>query len=379
MYAASNCGTSRAVSLTGEKRSIRIMRMIRLITVASFLLTGAAFPAYAVANQPQQLTGTAASADSDGDGLSDLLEQTLLERFAPAFLVSRRDCANVPALFVSGQTKPVVQAENGAIYGQATPQRFERGVPLFVELHYYHLWSRDCGRMGHPLDTEHVSVLLKRNRTESGPQEWKAVYWYAAAHEDTVCDASQMARASTLHAEERGAKIWISRGKHASFFNEELCRHGCGGDLCEQMEPLAVSAIVNLGENAKPMNDTLWSASSQWPLATKMGRSDFQPAALARLERLPHSDIAWVNPSKRPAQSTIAAGGSTVDALETSNRNTDSAISLAGGATGGALGTTYRSVTKALGKSARGVGKFLRIEPASNAKKDDPRSKTETP
>jgi hypothetical protein len=86
-----------------------------------------------------------------------------------------------------------------------------------------------------------------------------------------------------------------------------------------------------------------------------------------------------VNPSKRPAQSTIAAGGSTVDALETSNRNTDSAISLAGGATGGALGTTYRSVTKALGKSARGVGKFLRIEPASNAKKDDPRSKTETP
>jgi hypothetical protein len=143
------------------------------------------------------------------------------------------------------------------------------------------------------------------------------------------------------------------------------------------MEPLAVSAIVNLGENAKPMNETLWSASPQWPLATKMGRSDFQPVVLAKLERLPNSDIAWVNPSKRPAQSTIAAGGSTVGALEISNRNTDSAISLAGGATGGALGTSYRGVTKALGKSARGVRKFLRLEPASSTRNDDSDTKIE--
>jgi hypothetical protein len=355
------------------------MRMIWLIPMASFLLTGAASLAIADATQPQQLSESAVSRDSDGDGLSDVLEQTLLERFAPTFLVSRKDCSNVPALFVSGQTKPVVETENSTIYGQATPPRSEGGAGRFVELHYYHLWSRDCGCMGHALDTEHVSVLLKRGRNESDPREWKAVYWYAAAHEDTVCDASQVARASTLHAEDRGAKVWISQGKHASFLNEELCRHGCGGDLCEQMEPLAVSAIVNLGENGKTMNETLWSASPRWPLATKMGRSDFQPAALARLERLPNSDIAWVNPSKRPAQSTIAAGGSTVDAIETSHRNTDSAISLAGDATGGALGTTYRNVTGALGKSARGVGKFLRHEPASSTKKDDPHSRTEIP
>lgn len=168
-----------------------------------------------------------------------------------------------------------------------------------------------------------------------------------------------MTRASTLHAENSGARVWISRNKHASFLNEELCRHGCGGDLCEQMRPLAVAEIVNLGENARPMNGAQWSASPDWPLAAKMARSDFQPAALATLERLPATDIAWVYPAKRPAQATIAAGGSTVDALATSQRNTDSAISLAGGATGGALGTTWRSVTGALGKSARGVGKFL--------------------
>ncbi len=347
------------------------MRMIRKIAMASLCLAGTAFLVVAATAQIAPSPEPALGEDSDGDGLSDALEQALLVRFVPAFMVSHEDCANVPAVFVTGQTKPVVREENSTIYGQATPQRTEQGARRFVELHYYHLWSRDCGRMGHTLDTEHVSVLLKRDKHDSGPHGFEAVYWYAAAHEDTVCDASQITRASTLHAEDHGATVWISQGKHASFLNEELCRHGCGGDFCEQMEPLAVPEIVNLGEPAKPMNGALWSASSEWPLTTKMGRSDFQPAVLTRLERLPDSDIAWVYPSKRPAQATIAAGGSTVSALGTSQRNTDSAISLAGDATGGALGKTYRGVTGALGKSTRGVGWFLRLNPKPNAKKGD--------
>jgi hypothetical protein len=355
------------------------MRRIRSIAVALVWLAGAAVLAVAAKAQTSSLPENAAQQDSDGDGLSDVLEQALLARFAPTLMVSHGDCANVPAVFVSGQAKPLVREENSTIYGQATPQRTEQGAGRFVELHYYHLWSRDCGRMGHPLDTEHVSVLLKRDKSASDLNGWKAVYWYAAAHEDTVCDASQITRSSTLHAEERGATVWISRGKHASFLNEELCRHGCGGDFCEQMEPLTVPEIVNLGEAAKPMNGALWSASSEWPLTTKMGRSDFQETVLARLERLPDSDIAWVYPSKRPAQATIAAGGSTVSALGTSQRNTDSAISLAGDATGGALGKTYRGVTGALGKSARGVGWFLRLNPKPTATNDDGNSTAATP
>ena|SRR6266481_2166474 len=37
--------------------------------------------------------------DTDQDGLSDVQEQGLLERFVPRFQVSRRDCAIKPALF----------------------------------------------------------------------------------------------------------------------------------------------------------------------------------------------------------------------------------------------------------------------------------------
>jgi hypothetical protein len=127
------------------------------------------------------------------------------------------------------------------------------------------------------------------------------------------------------------------------------------------MTPLSVSRIVNLGEIGMPMNGAIWISSSRWPLTTKMARTDFQPAAISRLENLSQSGIAWVNPAKRPAQSTIAAGDSTIDALLASNQNTDTALSTAGDATGNALDRSYGNVKHALGASAHGVGKFLGI------------------
>jgi hypothetical protein len=330
-----------------------------LLCSGAFLLTalGAHASAQPVASQHD---GQHASIDSDHDGLSDDLEQALLIQFKPAFMVSQGDCSDVPAEFAPETRNPIVQAEDGTVYGQVFPERSGNSTEPKVEIHYYHLWKRDCGRMGHALDTEHVSVLIRASGASSTPTKWKAAYWYAAAHEDTVCDASQISRASTLHAEDHGATVWISTGKHASFLNEELCRHGCGGDICEKMTPLSVSRIVNLGEPGMPMNGALWISSSRWPLTTKMARTDFQPVAVTRLERLSDSDIAWVNPAKRPAQSTIAAGDSTIDALVASNQNTDSAISTAGDATGSALDKTYGSVKHALGTSAHNVAKFLR-------------------
>jgi hypothetical protein len=297
--------------------------------------------------------------DSDHDGLSDDLEQALLIQFKPIFMVSQEDCSDVPAEFAADRPNPIVRAEDATIYGQVFPKTFGGTMEPMVEIHYYHLWKKDCGRMGHALDTEHVSVLIQASGADPISSKWKATYWYAAAHENTVCDAGQISRASTLHAEDRGATVWISAGKHASFLNEELCRRGCGGDICENMAPLSVSKIVNLGEIGMPMNGALWISSSRWPLTTKMMTTDFQAPAITRLESLPESDIAWVNPEKRPAQSTIAAGDSTIDALVASNQNTDTAISTAGHATGNALDKTYGNVKHALGTSVRSVGKFL--------------------
>ncbi len=200
------------------------MRLLLSAGVLLIFLSGPAVPRIA----PQTLQ------DSDHDGLSDALEDALLAQFAPQFMLSVHDCSIRPAQFVPFQANPVVQQDNGTIYGQVFPRA---GHADQVEVHYFHLWRSDCGEMGHNLDTEHVSALLSRDREST----WKALYWYASAHEDTVCDASQIARAATLDAERHGPRIWISRGKHASFLSDVLCAHGCGGDDCGETAPLAMS------------------------------------------------------------------------------------------------------------------------------------------
>jgi hypothetical protein len=223
------------------------MRMSLFVALVGMCLTGPDPTAALAASEPQR--GVAPTAiDSDHDGLSDDLEQALLAQFAPSFMVNRQDCSNVPAEFTPMETSPTVLAENSTIYGQVFPWSGADAKEPTVEIHYYHLWKKDCGRMGHDLDTEHVSVLIRASGNDPLTSSWRAIYWYSAAHEDTVCDASQMTRASTLNAADHGATVWISAGKHASFLNEKLCSHGCGGDICEKMAPLSVGKIVNQGK-----------------------------------------------------------------------------------------------------------------------------------
>lgn len=306
--------------------------------------------------------------DRDGDGLSDSLEAELLAAFAPTFMVSRNDCSILPAQFVLGVSKPTVAADDGTIYGQAFPRKDHAGE---VELHYYHLWRRDCGELGHALDAEHVSVLTQLDNDASSVI---ALYWYASAHEDTICDASHLTRAETIGAEDRGATVWISRGKHASFLSKDLCTNGCGGDHCEQMKPLKVREIVNLGEAQAPMNDIAWLRSSSWPLEEKMRRSDFSSVRLVRVSQSPQTDIVWANPAKRPAQAAILGFNAGIGGAATGARATDTALIVTNGNTGAALEATSRktgnglskstrSVWKALKKSTKKTGKFLHLNP----------------
>jgi hypothetical protein len=130
-----------------------------------------------------QAPGSDTLPDSDHDGLADGVEQSLLEQFQPQFLISGHDCSGKPAEFAPLLKNPVAAADDGVIYGQVFPSPARAGE---VELHYYDLWRTDCGQAGHVLDAEHVSALVSRD--ESG--SWKARYWYAAAHEDTLCDAT---------------------------------------------------------------------------------------------------------------------------------------------------------------------------------------------
>ena len=315
--------------------------------VFSVLLTAAALSCPA-----QQATAI----DSDHDGLSDALESRLIEQFRPVWMVSAQDCSSIPARFVADAAVPQVSAEDGTIYAQARPARGGN-----VELHFYHLWRRDCGEMGHALDTEHVAALL--HPTSGG---WQATAWYAAAHEDTVCDAGQITRASTIHASDHGPTVWISAGKHASYFAERLCNYGCGGDRCQHMVALPAGALINLGEPNAPA--VAWTHAPGWPLLAKMSRTDFSEARMGRLAQLPETDIAWATPEKRPAQAAIlganAGLGGAATGASAGARATNTALVVATDHTGGALGTaahhTGDAVGKSLSKSYRGVRRSLR-------------------
>jgi hypothetical protein len=299
------------------------------------------------------------SPDTDGDGFTDSLEQSLLTQFSPHFYIGQQECAGLPASFQTELLQPTPQAVDGTVYGQAFPVKLAGATKPMAEIHFYDLWDRDCGAHGHQFDAEHVAVLVEASGSDLSTAKWKAVYWYAAAHENTVCDVSQLARASALGAEEEGAKVWISPGKHASYLAKSLCNHGCGADQCESMKPMRTSQIINLGEPGHPMNGSDFAASKAWPLGQKMSQTNFPPEPIARLNALPHDDIAWFNPGRHPAQGVVAVSYTTGEAIAGSGQNTDAALALAGGKTGNALQKSYRNTKNALGTAARNVDKAL--------------------
>lgn len=292
--------------------------------------------------------------DGDRDGIDDALEAALLERFRPAFLVSSRDCDELPAefapalpaAFAAREQVPRAIARNGTIYGQVFRRGASGGAEL-IEAHYYHLWTRDCGARGHDFDAEHVSVLLAAATLSSPASDWSARTWYAAAHQETMCDVSQFVPAAQLDAEQHGATVWISAGKHASYLSADSCGGGCGKDRCEAMVALAAGPVINLGEAGAPLNGAGWTASPRWTLAQKM-RSDFPDALLAAGTAAPQPPL-----SRRSAQAVIGAGSSaeehSASALDTAGKHTARGVDVGKRKSGS-------SIRRALGATGRFLG-----------------------
>ncbi|MCC7156490.1 MAG: hypothetical protein IT161_18080 [Bryobacterales bacterium] len=321
-------------------------------------------------------------ADGDRDGVADALEQELLARFAPAFFLSSGECDAMPAEFVPGLADPRVMERNGTIYGSVSPVQSPDGAGSFVEVRYHHLWARDCGKAGHDLDAEQVVALVTAPNPDSPAEEWRAVYWYAAAHQGTVCDASHGLRASDARAVDTGPAVWISAGKHASFLNPARCGAGCGADVCIAPSLLRPPQIVNLGEAGAPLNGAVWIHSPRWQAASKLV-PHFTSDVVNRLSSSAGSSEVTLYPSLLPAQglmlATVATGSAldvssrntgaalaqasqaTGDALSTSAANTSSALNLAGAKTGAALKTSAEKAGQSLKRSAAGAGAFLRL------------------
>ena len=282
-----------------------------------------------------------AAQDLDRDGVPDSLEQTLLEKFAPTLLLARGECDGLPASFTPLSTDPRVRAKDATLYGQAF-RVAGSGGRVAIELHFFHLWANDCGRLGHDLDVEHVSAIVSASRLDAPPFAWIAEAWYAAAHEGSACDASSGAHARVIAAETAGPRVFVSRGKHASYFDRGQCKWGCGGDECGDDRAIIPSRIVNIGEFAAPLNGATWTRSRRWQLAEKLG-SDFDPALRARLETTTDHVVPLMQHRRAP-QSPVLAGDTALDSLQT------------------AAGSTLDAIAAA----TRAVGRFLRMPRRTN-------------
>ena len=281
----------------------------------------------------------AAAQDLDRDGLSDRLEQSLLEKFAPTLLLARGECDGVPASFTPFLASPRVLEKDATLYGQAFRIR-SSDARAFIELHFFHLWSKDCGRFGHDLDAEHVSAIVSASRLDAPPAMWIADQWYAAAHEGSACDASSGAAARVIGAEVNGPRVFVSKGKHASYFDRGQCKWGCGGDECGDDRAIVPSRIVNIGEIDAPLNGATWTHSNRWPMREKF-QSDFDPALRARLERTSDHVIPLMQHWRAP-QAPVLAGDTALDGLE-----------IAAESARGALATATRAVGRFLRRPAR--------------------------
>lgn len=307
------------------------------------------------------------AADADGDGVADVVEQRLLERFRPSFHFSRTDCDVLPSEFRAGAAEPKSAVRNGTIYGQVFAVRPAGRAGAFLEVHYFHLWKQDCGQAGHALDAEHVAALLTAESATAPAAEWKAMYWYAGAHEGTPCDASNGALAASLDAERRGPHVWVSHGKHASYLSLELCRaRGCGGDRCADMIEAPAAALINLGEWNRPLNGATWVHGGRWKMEPKFS-SDFTPQTLERLARLDEAAAGPVNGAGAAGKAVMLAGGETLGAiatggrqtgkaLESADRHTDAALNTAAGQTGAAISKGASSAGRSIRKAAKAVG-----------------------
>jgi hypothetical protein len=252
--------------------------------------------------------GGFSGADDDRDGLPDDFEQAILEKFRPTWKFGSSDCNGLPAEFLPGDLTPSVKDRNGTIYGQV----FIRGsntLGFFVEAHFYDLWAADCGYVNsHPLDAEHVSVLIRASNPSQPLSEWHAAQWYAGAHEDTICDSSQFASPDVINAEDTGPTIWVSWGKHGAFFSPQVCSlGGCSLDRCEATTSTLTPLPINIGEPNAPLNGAVWISANGWSLAAKMG-SDFPTISTFSSLTYEFPDPGGVSLSTTGAPATTTVG-----------------------------------------------------------------------
>lgn len=211
--------------------------------------------------RPEACAGSAGAArDEDADGLADLCELALAERFAPELVADPRDC-----IWTAGPRSGYLR---GGYLFAAHPVE-----PEMIRLVYLTGYSRDCGWWGlrcmlasdgcsaHTGDSELVAVDVRHGPAAGG---WVAEGVFLTAHcLGASAGSCRWFRGKALadltwpEGREQGPRIWVARGKHAHYPTREACDRGrwlfdsCDGNSVAYRFPV-LSLRQNIGSRGSP-------------------------------------------------------------------------------------------------------------------------------
>lgn len=220
--------------------------------------------------------------DYDLDGLSDELEQVLLDTYIPKFVVYEDDDCPGPATgtsnptdsnlvvchifpmyqqYVNGSDEPVLYTAPAAIVNENCLRTgitwYENTVMIYAAL----LYGRDCGLTGHTADVEGVAVSVRYTGTDDGIawrsdtdlNHWVGGMIQTTSHAGTFCEGIETFPFRSSSNPNGKDTIYPSPDKHGNYLTEDQCSSSFICDpACDDPFTLKKIKIVNVGELNNP-------------------------------------------------------------------------------------------------------------------------------
>jgi hypothetical protein len=186
-------------------------------------------------------TGGSASADVDGDGIDDALEQTLAETYLPFLSLDPTDACSL-----------------GGIVFRLYPHPMD---PALVHVIYDHLFETDCGLNGHTGDNEVFGATINPKI----PPPAGILALRAVTHQGEICEKiTQCGTCPGLKACATAMKngqaypvAFSSKDKHATYVEKDQCNVFACLDSCALNDKDTPVILVNAGEPSAPLTEDL--------------------------------------------------------------------------------------------------------------------------
>jgi len=219
--------------------------------------------------------------DNDNDGMDDVLEQKLIEKFMPSFIQFSGDNCPGPAVDGSGDTNLVVchifplpqqyarTSSLDSILMKPKPIVPKRGLTVGLVWHNTTilingalLYGKDCGLNGHTADVEGFTYSLKYIgadtlggwRHDTVMQNWRGGMIQTFSHAGTICEKIETRPYRSILNVAGNDSIYASPSKHGNYLTVSGCSSSFICDpACSGTQTKKIVKAINIGEESAPL------------------------------------------------------------------------------------------------------------------------------